>query len=170
MARLPARDNPAQQTPQTQRQYQQALQRLQTFARAMDSKFKVPLLGARIGWDGLIGLIPGVGDLAGLALSGYVVVEGMRLRIPKPLLGRMLINILVEFLCGLVPVLGDLFDFYWKANERNVRLLQNHIERQLTPPPQRSANTLLLALLVLALLALGMLAVFGLLRLAMDSV
>ena len=163
MARHPVHATPTQPSPQTQRQYQQALQRLQTFARTLDSKFEVPLLGTRIGWDGLIGLIPGIGDLAGLALSSYVVVEGIRLRVPKPLLGRMLINILVEFLGGLVPVLGDLFDFYWKANERNVRLLQNHLERQLNPPPQRSANALLLVLL-----ALGILAVFGLLRLATD--
>ncbi len=169
MARLPARDTPARQNPQTQRQYQQALQRLQTFARAMDSKFKVPWLGARVGWDGIIGLIPGVGDLAGLLLSSYVVMEAVRLRIPKSLLGRMLINIFVEFLGGLVPVLGDLFDFYWKANERNVHLLQNHIERQLTPPPQPGANTFLQALLVLALLALSTLAVFGLLRLTMST-
>jgi len=115
-------------------QHRKALTRLHRFAHLMDSRFRIPGLGVRLGWDGIIGLIPGIGDLLGAILSGYVVLEALRLKAPKSLIGRMGVNIVIETLGGLLPILGDLFDIYWKANQRNVQLLEGYIEKRLRPP------------------------------------
>ena len=128
-------------------QHRQTLTRLRRFASLMDSRFRVPGLGVRLGWDGLIGLIPGIGDLLGAILSGYVVVEAIRLKAPKSLIGRMGVNILAELLGGLLPILGDLFDIYWKANQRNVQLLETYIEKRLMPPRKKQSGLLLWVLI-----------------------
>lgn len=97
--------------------------RLARTARLLDSSIRLPG-GYRIGWDGIIGLVPGVGDLAGLALSGWILFGAARLGVSRATLARMAMNVGVEALVGTVPVVGDLFDFAFKANERNVRLAQ----------------------------------------------
>ena len=74
-----------------------------------------------------MGLIPGAGDFLGTALSAYFVIEAARLGLPRSTLGRMVFNILLEGVVGSVPVLGDLFDFAWKANIQNVALLEAHL-------------------------------------------
>ena len=76
--------------------------------------------------DGLIGLAPGVGDAIGLALSSYIVMEAWRMGVPPQILVRMIANIVVDSAVGAVPIAGDLFDFVWKANRRNVDLLLRH--------------------------------------------
>lgn len=102
------------------------LVRLHRLAHVLDSSVPLPG-GYRIGVDGLIGLIPGLGDAAGALLSSYILLEGHRLGASTPVLMRMAFNILVETVVGLVPVAGDLFDFAWKANRRNVALLEEHL-------------------------------------------
>jgi hypothetical protein len=102
--------------------------RLGKLAHVLDSAFALPG-GYRVGLDGFIGLVPGVGDLTGAALSSYILAEAHRLGAPKVLLLRMFMNMLVETIVGVVPVLGDLFDFVWKANRRNVALLEEHLDR-----------------------------------------
>ena len=91
----------------------------------MDSSIRLPG-GFRIGWDGIIGLIPGIGDLIGLGVSTWIVLGAARLGAPKATLARMAGNVAIESLVGTVPILGDLFDFAFKANERNMRLLERH--------------------------------------------
>ena len=100
--------------------------RLRKLAHFLDTAIPLPG-GYRIGADGLIGLVPVVGDFAGAAMSSYIVAEAHRLGAPPVLLARMVMNILVESAVGIVPVLGDLFDFAWKANRRNVQLLEQHL-------------------------------------------
>ena len=100
--------------------------RLRRISRLMDSAITLPG-GYRIGWDGIIGLIPGIGDMVGLGVSAWIVFGAARLGAPKPILARMAGNVALESLIGAVPLLGDLFDFVFKANERNMRLLERHV-------------------------------------------
>ena len=97
--------------------------------RLMDEAVAVPGTRLRVGLDSLLGLLPGVGDLAGAAVSGYALLVAARLGAPPAVLLRMLLNIGVDTLVGAVPLLGDLFDLGWKANRRNLRLLEQYLER-----------------------------------------
>ena len=99
--------------------------RLQRLSRLMDSSITLPG-GFRIGWDGIIGLIPGIGDLIGLGVSAWIVLGAARLGASKATLARMGANVALETLVGAVPIVGDLFDLAFKANERNMRLLERH--------------------------------------------
>src|SRR5687768_16003747 len=83
---------------------------LRALARLMDSAVAIPGTGIRVGLDSLIGLVPGIGDLAGAAMSGYIVLAAARLGAPAPVLIRMVANIAVDGVVGSVPLLGDLFD------------------------------------------------------------
>lgn len=98
--------------------------RLKRLAYFLDEWIPLPG-GYRIGLDGLLGLIPGVGDWAGAALSSYIIWEAARMGASKRILLRMVGNVAVETAVGVVPVLGDIFDFAWKANSRNLRLLRD---------------------------------------------
>jgi hypothetical protein len=105
-------------------------ERLRWLARLMDARFVIPGVGARVGLDGLIGLIPGIGDTAGMLVSAYIVYRGHRLGAPPSLVGRMAANVAIDYLVGSVPVLGDLFDVAFKANMRNVDLLDRWLSEQ----------------------------------------
>lgn len=100
--------------------------RLKTLGYLMDESIRLPG-GYRIGWDGIIGLIPGLGDVAGLAVSAYIIAESARMGAPKSVLMRMSANTAIDAILGAVPVIGDLFDFAFKANRRNLDLLQSHL-------------------------------------------
>ena len=101
---------------------------LDRLAWYLDSAIKIPGFNARIGLDGLIGLIPGAGDTIGALLSSVVLSEAARLGAPKTVLLKMAFNIALDAVVGAVPVLGDLFDFVWKANQRNVHLLNDYLD------------------------------------------
>lgn len=95
-------------------------------ARLLDSQFRVPGTGLRFGVDGLLGLVPGVGDAAGLALSSAVIVQAVRLGARGATVARMVLNVAIDTVFGSIPLLGSVFDFAFKANNRNVALLQRH--------------------------------------------
>ncbi len=105
------------------------LARLRRMARLMDAQFGIPGTRFRFGVDALIGLAPGVGDAVTGLLSLWVVWEARNLGAPPALLARMLGNVAIEVAGGAVPVLGDLFDAAFKANLRNVALLENWLAR-----------------------------------------
>ena len=88
----------------------------------LDESIRLPG-GLRIGIDGILGLIPGIGDVIGMALSSVIVADAARQGVPSAILARMVVNVLIETAVGAIPVLGDLFDFFWKANSRNLRLM-----------------------------------------------
>jgi hypothetical protein len=100
------------------------LQRLQKLAFVLDRS--IPIGRWRIGIDPILGLIPGAGDWITAVLSLYIVYESARLGAPGSMLMRMGGNVLVEAVFGAVPLLGDLFDFAWQANTRNLALLERH--------------------------------------------
>ena len=103
-------------------------ERLRRLAWLLDSSIPIPGTRWSIGVDALIGLFPVVGDLAGVLLSGYVLVEAARLGAGKAVLARMALNIAIEGVVGIVPLVGDLFDAGFKANQRNVRLLESWLD------------------------------------------
>ena len=90
----------------------------------MDDLIRVPGLGWRFGLDALIGLIPGFGDTATSLVSFYILVAAVRYRVPKITIMRMALNLALDYLLGSVPVVGDLFDAWWKSNQMNVALLK----------------------------------------------
>jgi hypothetical protein len=101
--------------------------RLERIARTLDSAFVVPGIGVRFGADALLGLVPGFGDVASLALSAYLVMEARRLGAPPDLIRRMVGNVAIDAAVGAVPLLGDAFDVFFKANIRNMALLRSHL-------------------------------------------
>ena len=102
---------------------------LAAFAHVLDSSIRLPG-GLRIGWDGLIGLVPGIGDAVGLGLSSWLVWRARRLGLPGFVIARMLLNVAIEAIIGAVPIAGDLFDLAFKANNRNVALMQRALRKQ----------------------------------------
>ena len=128
---------------------------LDQLSRAMDGLFRIPGTGWRLGLDAVVGLIPGVGDLATTAVSLYILAAGVRYRVPKVTLLRMASNIAVDYLLGSVPVVGDIFDAAWKSNQMNVELLKRRAA--VTPEEAkhgRLSDWLFLGVIVLGLLAL----------------
>ena len=102
--------------------------RVRRLARLFDSALRVPGTNIRFGLDAVVGLVPGLGDAAGAALAAYLVVLAARLGAPPAILLRMLLNVSVDAVVGAVPLLGDLFDIGWKANTRNVELLDRYLD------------------------------------------
>lgn len=105
-------------------------ERLERMTRLLDEAIRIPGTGWRIGADSILGLVPVVGDVLGLALSGFVVYEGVKIGAPRPLLLKMTGYAALDAVAGLVPLLGDLFDFAFKANRINARLLGDYLAEQ----------------------------------------
>jgi hypothetical protein len=128
---------------------------LRTLVRLLDGAVRVPGTSIRLGLDALIGLVPGFGDLAGAALSGIVVLAALRARVPAAVLLRMVLNVGIDMLVGAVPLLGDLFDVAWRANERNLALLEQAVVDPAATRRSSGAIVLGVLLLLLVLLAGG---------------
>jgi len=103
-----------------------SLKHLQSLAKLMDSKFTIPGTQIEFGLDALVGLIPGAGDLSTFAVSGYMVVIMAKNGAGGFVLARMIINILLDALIGAIPLLGDIFDIAFKANNRNMKLMDQY--------------------------------------------
>lgn len=104
------------------------LRRLDRFVHLTDLALPIPGTRRTIGVDAVLSLVPGVGSLVGTGLSLYVLAEALRHRAPARLLGRMGLNIAIDTMLGAIPVLGFFFDFVFRANERNLKLLRSHLE------------------------------------------
>ncbi len=138
------------------------IKKLERLAWLLDSSIRVPGTRWRIGLDGLVGLIPGVGDLLAGAASSYILLQAVRLGVPWAVSLRMALNILLESLVGVIPVFGDLFDFAFKANQRNVQLMLDYFEQ---PVPTKRRSTTVLVITVLAIVAMLVLIVWLLIAL-----
>jgi uncharacterized protein DUF4112 len=99
---------------------------LRRFAQLLDSAFLVPGTNYRVGLDPIFGLVPGLGDLVSPLFALGILWQARDLGIPRVVQLRMIINVAVDALLGAVPLIGDLFDFVWKANDRNMALLERH--------------------------------------------
>ncbi len=96
---------------------------LERLSWLMDDFIRLPVIGWRFGLDALVGLIPGFGDAATSLVSFYVLASAVRYRVPKVTLLRMGMNLGIDYLVGSLPFVGDVFDAWWKSNQRNVELL-----------------------------------------------
>ncbi len=107
-------------------QSRRKIEKLESLASFLDSKYKTPF-GFSIGWDGIIGLIPGIGSVITTALSAIIVFHGIQLGASAFVVIRMILNIIADNLIGAVPILGWFADFFWKSNLKNVCLLQTYL-------------------------------------------
>ena len=136
--------------------------RVRAVARLLDDAIPIPGTRWRFGFDAIVGVIPVVGDMIGGALSAYIILEAARAEVPTLTLVRMLTNVGIDTLVGAVPALGDVFDAAWKANVRNVALLERHLTVTATPAPEKrraigatALAVVAIVLIVAAGLALG---------------
>ncbi|MBO1346740.1 MAG: DUF4112 domain-containing protein [Hormoscilla sp. GUM202] len=111
---------------------QASIERLRTISRLLDNAISIPGTDYGVGIDPLLGLLPVGGDLISSIFSAYMVVEAARLGLPRESLIRMVTNLILDTLAGTVPVLGDLFDVAWKANARNMELIESHMQSPLS--------------------------------------
>jgi Domain of unknown function (DUF4112) len=143
-------------------------ERLSRLAWLLDNSIPLPFFGWRVGWDAILGLIPGIGDAVGVLLSTYILSEASRIGVPKAVLLRMGVNVIVEGLVGLIPFAGDVFDAAWKANQRNVTLLNAYLENPRRTQRSSARFGLAVVLGVIAVLvaigALGVIVLWALLQ------
>ena len=132
---------------------EQSLERLSFW---MDDLFRVPGLGWRFGLDALVGLIPGLGDTATSLVSFYILAAGVRYRVPKITMLRMGCNIGIDYLLGSLPIVGDLFDAWWKSNQMNVGLLRRRATVDITEARKgRLSDWLFVGVLILGLIGVA---------------
>jgi Domain of unknown function (DUF4112) len=111
-----------------------ALAELETLARLLDARYRIPFTPIRFGADAILGLIPGIGDAAAALPALYLVWRAHALGMPRGMILRMLANVGLDTLVGSVPVAGTVFDVYFKASRRNTALLRRHIEGEARRP------------------------------------
>ena len=104
------------------------LDRIRKFSRLMDTAFRIPGTPFRFGWDPIIGLIPGLGDVIDTVFSAYLIFLAAQFGLPKGTLGWMVFNVSLEAIVGSFPLIGDAFDAYYKSNIRNLALLEQHLQ------------------------------------------
>jgi Domain of unknown function (DUF4112) len=107
-----------------------AVARLDALARLFDTAFILPGTNIRFGVEAVMRLVPGIGDAAATALSCWLLYEAHQLEVPKHVFARMAANVAIEGVVGAVPFIGDMFDVSFRANRRNVKILQEHFERE----------------------------------------
>ena len=130
------------------------MQALRALARILDEAVAVPGTRFRFGLDALLGLIPGVGDLTGAAMTGFTILTAFRMGAPPAVLFQMVLNLGIDAVVGAVPILGDIFDFAFKANRRNLDLLERYVQRP-AATRRSSRGVLIAALGLLALMIIG---------------
>ncbi len=114
----------------------------------LDSKYRGPF-GIRIGWDGILNLIPFIGEFSTTLISGYIIVQAALLGAPIPIISRMAMNVVFDAIIGAIPVLGWIGDFAWKSNLKNVHLLERYLARP--DPTARRSKLLVISVAILFL-------------------
>lgn len=125
---------------------------MEVLAWLLDNSIPIPIIGRRIGLDAIVGFVPGVGDVVSGGLGVFVVVRGAMLGLPRVVLARMTANVAIDFVVGVVPVLGDAFDLWFKSNQRNVTLARRYIAE----PDASTRGEWLFLLAIMAVLLLVM--------------
>jgi hypothetical protein len=105
----------------------EAHRRLRRIAKLMDSEFRVPVIGLRVGADAILGLVPGIGDALSGLIGAWLIYEAQRLGIPRSALLRMIANVVFDTAVGAIPIAGDIWDFFFRSNDRNMQILARHI-------------------------------------------
>jgi hypothetical protein len=126
----------------------------------LDSAFRVPGTRIRFGLDAIIGLIPGIGDISTPTFAGLILLQAVRMRLPIVVQARMVLNAAIDMLLGLVPLLGDVVDIAWKANLRNLALLERHA-RPGVPPSRSDYIFVWICLVLLAIITIAPILLIG---------
>ena len=105
------------------------MDQIERWTQLLDEAFRIPGTNIRVGWDSIIGLVPGLGDVATAAMSAYLIHQARQAGASKWVMARMLGNVGLDLAIGAIPLLGDAFDVFFKSNRRNARLLQRHLNR-----------------------------------------
>jgi Domain of unknown function (DUF4112) len=136
------------------------LQSLRKLSDLWDRSLGIPGTRFRVGLDSLIGLLPVGGDFIGILLSVYILLQAIQFKLPTALLVKMIFNIVLDGAVGSIPILGDIFDTTWKANTKNVNLLEAHLRE---PGKTRQKDTWLIYILlaVLILILVGLISCFA---------
>lgn len=138
-------------------------------SRWMDTAFEIPLVGWRFGLDAIIGLIPGLGDAATTVVSLYLLALAGHAGVPKITLARMGLNVAVDMVLGSLPLVGDVFDIWWKANQRNAILLDERIAQSGNEARRARASDWIFVGTMLAGLAILFVAIVSLTVLAASA-
>lgn len=136
---------------------------LRRWANVLDNYFQVPGTRIRFGFDAIVGLVPGIGDLSAPVFAAFIIASGLRMRVPPVVLARMVLNAALDAMLGLVPFLGDIADVFWKANLRNLALLERHAIPGIPPSPGDYVFVILCLILLVAVAVLPILIVIWLL-------
>ena len=139
---------------------------LRRFAYFMDEAVAIKGTPIKVGFDAVLGLIPGVGDVIGGVLSSWIVIGALRHRVPGRIIMRMLLNIGIDLVFGAVPVAGDVFDFLYEENVKNLRLLEKHRDRR-RPPRSYASIAFVAVLIVLLIVAMAVAVMAGLIALVL---
>ena len=138
-------------------QNEEKLLRLKLLSNRLDEIITIPGTKYKIGIDPIIGTIPIIGDLLGSIISIYILYSGSKMGLSSRIIAKMSLNIGFDFVLGLIPIIGDIFDMGWKANKRNVKLIENNINKY---DENIALNNLIVATLITLILA-SFLIIFG---------
>ena len=130
---------------------EEKLIRLKRLSERLDDTFTIPGTKYKIGIEALIGAVPIIGDLIGGILASYIMYSGMKMGAPPRIIARMAVNIAIDFAIGSIPIIGDLFDLVWKANRKNVELIE---DATLDDKEEQKLNYLIITALILVLLGI----------------
>src|SRR5215216_6665502 len=129
------------------------MQALRTWQRLLDNAFRVPGTSIRFGWDPIVGLIPWAGDVLTALFSCVLILQAHRMRVPRVVQLRMLMNVGIDVLVGIVPFAGDVADVFWKANTRNMALIERHAAQ---PQPATAGDWLFVVGVLSAILLIAL--------------
>ena len=131
--------------------------RLRSLKQLLDEAYRVPGTNIRFGWDAIVGLVPGAGDIVTALFACATIVEAHHMRVPRIVQLRMVVNVLIDIFVGIVPLFGDVADVFWKSTTRNMALLDRHVAR---PGPPSTGDWLFVAGVVGAIALMALLPLF----------
>jgi len=130
---------------------EEKLLRLKLLSERLDNSIKIPGTNQKIGIDAIVGIIPILGDFIGVIFSTYIMYSGIKMGVSSKIVKKMAANIAIEFIIGSIPIIGDIFDALWKANKRNVELIE---EATIENQENYRLNYLIMASLIVLILGL----------------
>ena len=108
---------------------EEKLIRLRQLSKNLDESFTIPGTKIKFGIDALLGLVPGGGDLVSSVFSLYILRAAIKMKLPKSAVLAMITNILLDTTIGIIPIIGDIFDIFWKSNKRNLKIIEKHLQK-----------------------------------------
>jgi len=130
---------------------EEKLLRLKLLSERLDDSIKIPGTNQKIGIDAIVGIIPILGDFIGIIFSTYIMYSGIKMGVSSKIVKKMATNIAIDFIIGSIPIIGDIFDALWKANKRNVELIE---EATIENQENYRLNYLIMASLIILILCL----------------